>query len=83
MFNLPIVSSVKTKLRMKCSACGSWNRFEVERLVAEQDTSESKAKIVFPVYVPLKLEKCKKCGKVIAEPKELIRITRKEGNQTY
>jgi RNase P subunit RPR2 len=67
---------------MKCSACGSWNRFEAERLVAQQETSELKAKVVFPIYVPLKLETCKKCGKIIAEPKELIRITRKEGSQS-
>jgi hypothetical protein len=33
----------------------------------------------------LKTETCKKCGKVIAEPKELIRINKKRGegaNQT-
>ena len=73
---------MKTRLRMRCSACGFWNRFEVERLVAEQDTSETKAKIVFPLYVTLKLETCKKCGKTIAEPKELVRITKKEGSQS-
>jgi hypothetical protein len=73
---------MKTKLRMRCSACGFWNSFEAERLVAEQDTSEPRAKIVFPIYVPLKLETCGTCGKIIAEPKELIRITRKEGSQS-
>jgi len=29
------------------------------------------------MYEPLELAKCEKCGKVIAEPKELIRIVRK------
>lgn len=29
-----------------------------------------------PNYVPLKVAKCKKCGKVIAEPKELFRIVK-------
>jgi hypothetical protein len=71
---------MKTRLRVKCSVCGFWNRFEAERLVAQQDTSEPKAKIAFPVYVPLKLETCGKCGKIIAESRELIRTVRKEGN---
>jgi len=31
---------------------------------------------MIPMYEPLKISKCKKCGKVIAEPKELIRITK-------
>jgi hypothetical protein len=63
VFNLPYGSSVKTKLMVKCSACGFWNRLEAERLVAQQDTFEPEAKIVYPVYSPLKLETCKKCGK--------------------
>jgi hypothetical protein len=82
VFNLPLGSSVKTKLGMKCSACGFWNRFEAERLVAQQDTSEPEAKIVYPVYSPLKLETCKKRGKTIAKPGELIRISRQEGSQS-
>jgi ribosomal protein S27E len=28
------------------------------------------------IYRPLEVVKCKKCGKIIAEPKELIRITK-------
>jgi hypothetical protein len=28
------------------------------------------------MYEPLEISKCKKCGKVIAEPKELIRIVK-------
>jgi uncharacterized OB-fold protein len=28
------------------------------------------------MYEPLQVSKCKKCGKVVAEPKELIRITK-------
>lgn len=54
---------MKTKLKMRCSACDFWNRFETERLVAQQDTSEAEAKIVYPVYSPLKLETCKKAWK--------------------
>jgi hypothetical protein len=29
---------------------------------------------MIPMYEPLEVAKCGKCGKVIAEPKELIRI---------
>ena len=68
---------MKTKLRMKCKSCGNWNRFEVEKVFSEQATSESKVKAFIPMYIPFKTETCKKCGKVIAEPKELIRIVKK------
>jgi hypothetical protein len=30
------------------------------------------------MYMPLKLENCKKCGKLIAQPEELIRILKGE-----
>jgi len=29
------------------------------------------------MYEPLETSKCKKCGKIIAEPKELIRIKKR------
>jgi hypothetical protein len=29
---------------------------------------------MIPMYEPLEVSRCEKCGKVIAEPKELIRI---------
>ena len=29
---------------------------------------------MIPMYVPLQVSECKKCGKIIAQPKELIRI---------
>ena len=62
------------KLRMKCKACGYWNRIPVNKIFVEQETSEPKVKAYIPMYEPLEVAKCKKCGKVIAEPKELIRI---------
>ena len=68
---------LKTRLRMKCSACGHWNRFEVEKVLFNPDTQEPKVKVFLPSYLPLKTEKCSKCGHIIAEPKELIRITKK------
>jgi uncharacterized Zn finger protein len=59
---------------MKCPSCGRWNRISVNKIFIEQSTSEPKVKAFFPIYEPLKVVKCKKCGKVIADPKELIRI---------
>jgi len=68
---------MKRILRMKCPSCGHWNRIPVNKLFIEQETSEPKVKVFIPMYEPLKVSKCKKCGKVIAEPKELIRIRKK------
>jgi hypothetical protein len=52
----------------------------VDKIFIEQDTSEPKVQAFIPMYMPLKPENCKKCGKLMAQPKELIRITqRKEG----
>jgi phage FluMu protein Com len=65
---------MKTKLRMKCPSCSHWNRIEVEKVFSEQTTSEAKVKAFIPMYLPFKTEKCSKCGHVIAEEKELIRI---------
>jgi RNase P subunit RPR2 len=64
------------KLRMKCQNCGYWNRIEVNKLFIEQKTSEPKVKAFIPMYEPLKVETCKKCKSIIAEPKELIRIVK-------
>jgi len=36
-------------------------------------TSQSLEHTMIPMYEPLEISKCKKCGKVIAKPKELIR----------
>jgi hypothetical protein len=59
---------------MKCPNCGCWNRIEVNKLFIEQETSEPKVKAYMPMYEPLKVETCKKCKSVLANPKELIRI---------
>jgi Zn-finger nucleic acid-binding protein len=61
---------------MKCPKCGYWNRIEVNKLFIEQKTSEPKVKAYIPMYKSLKVETCKKCKGVIAEPKELIRIVK-------
>jgi len=61
---------------MKCRSCGHWNRFEVEKILVEQPVSDPKVKAFISTYVPVRVETCRKCGKRIAEPKELIRITK-------
>jgi hypothetical protein len=49
-------------------------QFKVDKIFVEQSSSEPKVEVFIPMYKPWKTEKCKRCGKVIAEPKELIRI---------
>jgi ferredoxin len=61
---------------MKCRSCGLWNRFEVEKILVEQPVSDPKVKAFIQMYLPVKAETCRKCGKCIAEPKELIRMTK-------
>jgi phage FluMu protein Com len=70
---------MKTNLRMKCPSCGQWNHIPVNKVFIEQHTSEPKVKVLIPMYEPLETVKCKKCGKIIAEPRELIRITHRDG----
>jgi len=47
----------------------------VDKIFVPQPSPEPKVKVLIPMYIPLKTERCEKCGKVIAEPKELIRIS--------
>ena len=62
-------------LGMKCPSCGHWNRVPVNKIFVEQKTPESKVKAYVPMYDPLEVTKCQKCGKIIAEPRELTRIS--------
>jgi len=43
------------------------------KIFIQPNSPEPKVKVLIPMYEPLKAETCKRCGKVIAEPKELIR----------
>lgn len=61
---------------MKCPNCGYWNRIEANKLFIEQETSEPKVKAYIPMHKPLKVETCRKCKNITAEPKELIRIVK-------
>jgi len=65
---------MKRKLRTRCPYCSKWNRVEVDKIFVEQPSSEPEVKILIPMYEPLNVYKCKKCRKVIAETKELIRM---------
>jgi len=64
--------------RNKCSSCGSSNRVPVNKIFLEQPSPEPKVKVMILMYEPLKTETCKKCKRVIAEPKELIRLQKKQ-----
>ena len=65
---------MKRNLRIKCSSCGHWNRVLVNKIFVEPDSPEPKVKAYIPMYRPLEVTKCNICGKVITDPKELIRI---------
>ena len=49
----------------------------MNKIFIEQNTPEPKVKAYIPMCKPLEVSKCEKCGKVVAEPKELIKIVRK------
>jgi uncharacterized Zn finger protein len=67
---------MKTNLRMKCPNCGYWNSVPVDKIFVEQPSPEAKVRVMLPMYEPMKTERCKKCGKLLAEPTELIRIVK-------
>jgi len=69
-----VVTSMERSLKLKCSNCGQWNSVSVNKIFLEQPSPEPKVKVMIPMHQPLEVTKCEKCGKVIAEPKELIRI---------
>jgi hypothetical protein len=62
---------------MRCQACRHWNRVPVNKVVVERNSPEPKVKIFIPMYEPLQVSKCEKCGTIVAQPKELIRILKK------
>jgi len=64
-------------LKMKCPSCGQWNRVPVNKIIIEQPYTEPKVRVMIPMYEPLETVKCKKCGRTIAEPEELIRIVKR------
>lgn len=55
-------------------SCSHFKFNVVNQIFIDQPSSEPKVKAYIPIYEPLEVVKCKKCSKIIAEPKELIRI---------
>ena len=53
---------------------------EVNKIFIEQPSPEPKVRVIIPMYESLQVSKCEKCGRVIAEPKELIRIVKFDSN---
>ena len=47
------------------------------KVVVLSKCPEPKVRVMIPMYEPLEVVKCEKCRKLIAEPKELIRIEKK------
>jgi len=60
---------MRTRLRMKCEACGHWNAVTVDKIFLEQPSPEPKVKVMIPMYQPLQITKSERCGRTIAEPK--------------
>jgi len=52
--------------------------FRLRKSFLEQTSPEPKVKALIPMYEPLEVIKCKKCGKLLAEPKELIGIVKND-----
>jgi hypothetical protein len=51
-------------------------RMHIRIIFIEQPSIGTKVEVMIPMYEPLKTETCKKCKRVIAELKGLIRITK-------
>jgi len=62
------------KLRIKCSSCGHWNRVPVNKIFLEQPSPELKVKVLIPMYEPLEVSKCNKCGKARAKKRDYFRF---------
>jgi len=70
---------MKTNLRMRCSNCGHWNRVAVAKVFIQPPNpiDPDKVKVLIPMYEPQEVTKCDKCGKVLAEPNDLIKVVRR------
>ena len=72
-FLLPSDSSVRSFPMNLVQVAISANK---NKIFLEQPSPEPKVKVFIPMYEPLEVSECEKCGKVIAEPKELIRMVK-------
>jgi len=57
-------------------SCSHFKFNVVNQIFIDQPSSEPKVKVIIPMYEPLEVVECEKRGKTIAEPEELIRITK-------
>ena len=70
------------KLEMKCS-CDIGIVVQLTRFSLNNLVIEPKVQVMIPMYEPLQVSKCEKCGKVIAQPKELIKTMREMPADKY
>jgi hypothetical protein len=68
-------TNIKATIRLKCG-CGKWNNIQAQKVMNHVDNDEPKMEVFMPAYLPLETQVCAKCKTVVAEPKELIRITK-------
>jgi hypothetical protein len=68
-------TNVKATIRIKCS-CGKWNNIHTQKVMVHLDNDKPKMDVFVPAFLPLEIQVCAKCKCVIAEPKELIKITK-------
>jgi len=66
---------MKTKQTIKCLSCGEFSEVTVRKAFVEPMNQDPKTKFMVRMYQPIEVTKCKKCGKTVAEPNVLIRIT--------
>jgi len=70
-----VLGCVYVCTQLEMSLCLAANSAPVNKIFLEQPSPEPK--VMIPMYEPLETSKCEKCGKVIAEPKELIRVKKR------
>jgi uncharacterized Zn finger protein len=73
---------MRRNLKMKCPSCGHWNSVPVNKIFVEQPSPEPKVKVMVPMYKPIEVTECNNCGRVVAEPRELIRILKSKLRKT-
>jgi hypothetical protein len=64
-------------LRIRCRGCSHCNRVPVDKIMVEQNSPYPRVQVFISMYEPMQVPKCEKCGKIIAQLKELIRIVKK------
>ena len=63
---IPIMNQGKYISNTLCLSLAS-NRVPANTIFVEQNSPEPKVQVLIPVYEPLEVTKCKKCGKIITK----------------